>query len=86
MDEKPTYGIFENDLGNKSYIRNMGGWSFVISVIVAGIILLKTPQATTESASIYIFTAFFIGGFAPQVVQKFAEILLPLIISKFKQN
>jgi len=59
-------GTFENDLGNKSYIRHMGGWSFVIAVLVAGIILLKTPQATTESASIYIFTAFFIGGFAPQ--------------------
>ncbi|MEN6565000.1 MAG: hypothetical protein ABFC57_01720 [Veillonellales bacterium] len=91
MDDKPK-GTFENDMGNKSYIRVMGAWSFVFAVIVAGIILLRgglfipATTTTTEAASTYIFTAFFVGGFAPQVIQKFAEIFIPLIIAKFKQG
>jgi hypothetical protein len=63
--------VLTDDNGNPSTMRVMSIASFIASVAVAALILMRPPA--DPYTGLYIFTAFLIGAFVPKAIQKFAE-------------
>lgn len=63
-------GFFDESPGNKSQNRLMTFASFLASVGIAAIMMLK---GDASGNGMLLFYGFLVGAFAPKLIQKFAE-------------